>query len=49
MSTTVNKERAMLSSSVTKQLAITDIKLTFVSLQEIKYLWGSFSVPEILQ
>ena len=49
MSTIVNKERAMLSSGFTKQLAIADIKLTYNFLEEVKHHWGSFSVPEILQ
>ena len=49
MSATVNKKRAMLSSSFTKQLAIADINLTPAFLEEVKHHWGSFSVPEMLQ
>ena len=49
MSAAVNKKRAMLSSSFTKQLAIADINLTPAFLEEVKHHWGSFSVPEMLQ
>ena len=49
MSTAVNKKRAMLSSSFTKQLAIADINLTHAFLEEIKHHWDLFLVPEILQ
>ena len=49
MSTSVNKERAMLSSGITKQLAIADIKLTYGYPEEVKHHWGSFSVLQILQ
>ena len=49
MSTTINKERAMLFSNFTKQLANVDIKLTYVFFEEVKHHWSSFSVPEILQ
>jgi hypothetical protein len=49
MSAAVNKKRAMLSSSFTKQLAIADINLTPAFLEEVKNHWGSFSVPEMLQ
>jgi hypothetical protein len=49
MSAAVNKKRAMLSSSFSKQLAIADINLTPAFLEEVKHHWGSFSVPEMLQ
>jgi hypothetical protein len=49
MSAAVNKKRAMLSSSFTKQLAIADINLTSAFLEEVKHHWDSFSVPEMLQ
>jgi 2-oxoglutarate dehydrogenase complex dehydrogenase (E1) component-like enzyme len=49
MSATVNKKRTMLFFSFTKQLAIADINLTHDFLEEVKYHWGSFSVPEMLQ
>jgi hypothetical protein len=40
MSASVNKKRAMLSSSFTKQLAIADINLTSAFLEKIKHHWG---------
>ncbi len=49
MSTIFNKERAMLFSGFTKELAIADIKLTYVFLEEVKHYWNSFLVPEVLQ
>jgi phosphosulfolactate synthase (CoM biosynthesis protein A) len=49
MSTSVNKKRAMLSSSFTKQLAIANINLTYDFFEEVKYHWGSFSMLEMLQ
>ena len=49
MSAAVNKKRAMLSCSFTKQLAIADINLTPAFLEEVKHHWNSFSVPEMLQ
>jgi hypothetical protein len=49
MSVAVNKKRAMLSSSFTKQLAIADINLTPAFFEKVKHRWGSFSVHEMLQ
>jgi hypothetical protein len=49
MSTSINKKSAMLSSSFTKKLAIADINLTYDFLEKVKYHWGSFSMPEMLQ
>ena len=49
MSTSVNKKNSMLSYHFTKQLAIADINLTLAFVEEVKYYWGSFSMPEMLQ
>ena len=49
MAIVVNKKRAMLSLSFTKQLAIADINLTLSFFEVVKHNWGLFLVLEILE